>query len=382
MEVVCTRLNWSRMAVSALWLAAVGTSRAEDLVFSGYFRTLAMGAQAPGVAESSLSYNRLRLQLKGELAPGLTTDLQYDNDYVFGSNLDASPLLAGKDQPSPQYWNAQATYVNTPHEYGVHRLYRASVTLSVQALDIRLGRQRIAWGTGRFWSPLDLLNPVSPIALDREERPGVDAVLLETKTGPLSRFSAVYAPQKDNRLSSSAVQWHDNIRGVDYSLVAGRFRDEDVLGVDLATQVGDTGLRGEVTRQHSATGDSYTRALAGIDYAFPNTLTVSVETYYNGGGSSDTAQYRWTDILSGRAVSLAARYWGVFMSYELSPLFKSLNYFVLNADDNSRGVDLRLLWSIRSDLDLVIGGRSFWGAPGTEYQRLGNAVFVQMQLYF
>jgi hypothetical protein len=310
------------------------------------------------------------------------TDLQYDNDYVFGSHLDASPLLAGKDQPSPQYWNAQATYVNTPQEYGTHRLYRASVTMSVQAMDIRLGRQRVAWGTGRFWSPLDLLNPVSPTALDREERPGVDAVLFETKTGPLSRFSAVYAPQKDNRLNSSAAQWHANVRGVDYSLVAGRFWGEDVVGFDVATQLGDVGLRGEVTRQRSVTGDSYARALAGIDYAFPNTLTVSLETYSTGGGGSETAQSRWADTMSGRAVSLATRYWGVFMSYELTPLLKSLNYFVLNADDNSRGVDLRLLWSVRSDVDLVIGGRSFSGAPGTEYQRLGNAVFVQMQLYF
>lgn len=366
----------------ALGLAVAGQARADELAFSGYFKTLAMQSQAPGVAESSLSFNRLRLQLKGRLAANVATDLQYDNDYVFGSHLDASPLLAGKDAPGTQYWNAQSTYVNTSRAYGAHRLYRASVTLSVQAVDIRLGRQRVAWGTGRFWSPLDMLNPVSPTALDREERPGVDALLIEAKTGPLSRISVVHAPRKDEQLSSNAAQWHDNAGGIDYSVVAGRLLGEDVVGFDLATQLGAAGLRGELTRQRPAAGDSYTRAMLGIDYAFANTLIVSLETYYNGGGRSDSTQYRWADAMAGRVVALATRYWGLFLSYELTPLLKLSNSVVFNTDDKSRGIDLRLVWSARPDLDLTLGGRSFSGVPGSEYRRLGDAVYAQAQWYF
>lgn len=365
-------------------LGGTGWARAEELAFSGYFKTLAMQAQAPDVPDSALSVNRLRLQLKGNMAPSLALDLQYDNDYAFGSHLDSTPLLAGKDAPSTQYWNAQASYVNTPREYGAHRLYRASVTWSVQEVDVRLGRQRVAWGTGRFWSPLDILNPVSPTALYREERPGVDALLVEAKTGPLSRVSVVHAPQKADALSSSALQWHSNARGIDYSLVAGRLLGEDVLGFDLATQLGQAGLRGEWTRQSPATGDTsaYSRAMLGLDYAFANTLTLSLETYYNGGGSSDPAQYRWADALSGRVVALATRYWGLFASYELTPLLKSNNYLVYNADDHSRGIDLRLVWSVRTNLDLTLGARSFSGVAGSEYRRLGDSIYVQAQWYF
>lgn len=363
-------------------LGSAGWASAENLALAGYFRTLAMQAQAPDVPDSALSFNRLRLQLKGNLAPSLALDLQYDNDYTFGSHLDTTPLLAGKDAASAQYWNAQASYVNTSQAYGAHRLYRASVTWSVQDIDVRLGRQRIAWGTGRFWSPLDILNPISPTALDREERPGVDALLVEAKTGPLSRISLVHAPQKVDQPSSSALQWHDNAKGIDYSVVAGRLLGEEVLGFDLATQIGPAGLRGELTRQRPASGSSYSRAMVGIDYAFPNTLTVSLEAYYNGGGNSDAARYRWPDAMTGRVVSLATRYWGLFMSYELTPLLKSNNYVVFNADDNSRGIDLRLVWSVRPDLDLTLGGRSFSGGPGSEYMRLGNSVYAQAQWYF
>lgn len=366
----------------ALGLLTRGEAGAEELSFSGYFKTVAMASQAPDVPESSLSFNRLRLQLKGELASGVSADLQYDNDYVFGSHLDTAPLLAAKNAPNLQFWNAQATYVDTSHDYGSHRLYRASVTLAIRHVDIRVGRQRIAWGTGRFWSPLDILNPVNPAALDREERPGADAVLLEAKTGPLSRVSAVYAPQKVDRLSSGALQWHDNARGIDYSVVAGRLLGEDVVGFDLATQIGQAGLRGELTHQRPESGSSFSRAMLGIDYAFPNTLVCSLEAYYNGAGSSDFTQYRWADALSGRMVSLATRYWGLFMSYELTPLLKSNNYVVYNADDNSRGIDIRLVWSVRTNVDLSLGGRSFSGIPGSEYGRLGNSVFAQAQWYF
>lgn len=370
------------LLAAAVALGCAGWARAEDLAFSGYFKTLAMQARAPDVPDSALSFNRLRLQLKGNLAPDLALDLQYDNDYAFGSHLDTTPLLAGKDAPSAQYWNAQSTYVNTPRDYGAHRLYRAAVTWSVQDVDVRLGRQRIAWGTGRFWSPLDILNPVSPTTLDREERPGVDALLVEAKTGPLSRVSVVHAPQKVDALSSSALQWHDNARGVDYSLVAGRLLSEDVLGFDLATQIGQAGLRGEWTRQSPAMGGAYSRAMVGLDYAFANTLTISLETYYNGGGNSDLAQYRWAEAMSGRVVSLATRYWGLFASYELTPLLKSNNYLVYNADDNSRGFDLRLVWSVQPNLDLTLGGRSFSGVPGSEYRRLGDSIYAQAQWYF
>lgn len=92
-------------------------------------------------------------------------------------------------------------------------------------------------GTGRLWRPVDLLNPLNPIALEREERLGVDAVLAEHKLGPLARVSAVYAPRHESGQSSAALNWHSNTAGVDYSLIGGRFRRERVIGGDVATQL-------------------------------------------------------------------------------------------------------------------------------------------------
>ena len=120
----------------------------------------------------------------------------------------------------------------------MHRLYRAQWQVALGGTDPRLGRRRIVWGTSRFWSPMDLLNPFGPVALERDERLGVDAVLVEHRFGPVSRAAAVYAlghvPGRDSR----ARQWHDTARGVDFFVTVGRFRGDEVIGLDLAGQIG------------------------------------------------------------------------------------------------------------------------------------------------
>jgi hypothetical protein len=256
------------------------------------------------------------------------------------------------------------------------------VTFSRGHTDLRLGRQRIAWGTGRFWSPVDVLNPPNPIALEREERLGVDAALLEHKLGPLSKISAVYAPRQESDASTTAVNWHSNARGIDYSWIAGRFASERIVGGDLATQLGDAGIRAELTHNNPDQGASYVRSVFGLDYAFANTLTLSGELYYNGAGATNEAAYDFAALFSGRIQNLARRYLGVYASYEITPLVKSVNYFVFNLDDQSRFVSPAITISLRANLDLMVGAQLFSGHAGSEYSRLSDVYFAQLQWFF
>jgi hypothetical protein len=249
-------------------------------------------------------------------------------------------------------------------------------------VDVKLGRQRIAWGTGRFWSPLDILNPVDPVALEREERPGVDAALVEAKLGPLARLSAVYAPAPDRGSPSRALQWHGNAAGVDASLVIGRLLGTELVGVDLASQIGAAGVRAEAARLRSPAGPSLARVLLGVDYAFPNGLTLAGELYYNGGGARDPRAYDLAGQRAGRVTSLATRYSGLYAAYEITPLLKWVTYAVLNADDRSRAVDTRLVWSWRDDLELTLGAQRFAGSPASEYGRLSDGAFAALKWFF
>lgn len=362
--------------------ASIAQLQPQPLELTGSLKSVYLRSRASTGEDFALSLNRLRVEAKGDLAPGLALDLQYDNEVLLGSYLDTAEFHAAKDRVAPQYWRADANYIERGDLYGRHRLYRASVTLTRGNVDLKLGRQRIAWGTGRFWSPLDILNPVNPLALEREERVGVDAALLEAKLGPLSRASLVVAPAPDRGSPSRAVQWHGNAAGVDTSLVAGRLLGLDIVGMDLASQIGDAGIRGEAARLRPRGRPAFNRLMAGADYAFANGLTLSAELYYNGAGSRDLAGYDRAGLRSGRVANLATRYRGLYASYEITPLLKWVSYAVRNADDRSHAIDSRLVWSVGPATDLTVGVQHYNGTEGSEFAALPNAFQLQLQWFF
>lgn len=378
-------VRWGEIALvgSLVLVAAPSVAQTQSLQLTGSLKSVFLRSRASTGQDYVLSLNRLRVEAKGDLAPGLALDLQYDNELLLGSYLDTADFRALKDRAPPQYWRADANYVERGDVYGRHRLYRAAVTLTRDNVDLKLGRQRIAWGTGRFWSPLDILNPVNPLALEREERIGVDAALLEAKLGPLSRASLVYAPASDRGSPSRAMQLHGNAAGVDATLVVGRLLELHIVGMDVAGQIGDAGIRGEAARlRPRGGGGGFNRLMAGVDYAFLNGLTLSVELFYNGAGSRDPAGYDLAEQGSGRLASLATRYAGLYASYEITPLLKWMTYVVVNGDDRSRAVDTRLVWSVRSDLELTAGMQRFGGRSGTEYGTVPAAWQAQLQWFF
>jgi hypothetical protein len=372
--------------LALLSLLAFATAGAEELKLSGYYKNLLIGSQTVAPAAPGESYtldlNRLRLELKGNAAEHVALDIQYDNEILLGSYLRTAQFAAQKEQRPDQLWNLERNDAEGGSWNARHRLYRGNVTFSSGETDVRVGRQRIAWGTGRFWSPVDILNPLNPIALERDERLGVDAALVEHKLGPLSRISAVYAPRREGGESSAALNWHANVSGIDYSLIGGRFRRERVIGLDVATQWRDAGVRAELTHNWRDSGPDYERAVFALDYAFPSTLTLSGELYYNGGGTTDRASYDFASLFAGRIQNVGRRYFGGFASCELTPLLKSVNYLVLNLSDRSRFFSPALVLSVRTNLDFSVGLQHFSGSAGSEYARLPDLYYAQAQWFF
>lgn len=381
---MCRPARWLASALLGLGCSIQAAHAQADAAprLSGYYKNLLLRSETWAGERFDLDLNRLRLKVEGELAPRLAFELQYDNEVLLGDYLRTMQFQQQKDIPPPQYWRADANYVERPSLYGAHRLYRALLTAAFGDTDLRLGRQRIAWGTGRFWSPLDLLNPFSPVALERDERLGVDALLVERKFGPISRLSAVYAPSRAPHRDSLALQWHDNAHAVDYSVTAGRFADDDVIGVDLAGQASEAGVRAELTGVRTREGQSFTRALIGADYAFANTLTLSAELYRDGGGARSTAEYDFLALATGARQTLARHYFGLHGAYEITPLLKLSAEFVFNLDDGSRFVAPGITYSIRDNLDATLGLRWFSGRAGSEYARPPDAVYASVQRFF
>lgn len=381
--------RWTRLALIAclasLAARAEDTERTADAFkLSGYYKNILARSETvfPTTERYTVDLNRLRLDLRGRPVETISYELQYDNEVLLGSYLDTAQFKLQKDRPSGQYWKADANYAEGKNYYGLHRLYRAFVNFSSGNTDARFGRQRIAWGTGRFWSPTDLLNPISPTQLERDERPGTDALLLDQKFGPLSRLSAVYAPQHNPSDSSTAMRWHGNHTGVDYSIVGGEFGRDRMAGMDFASQIGGVGVRGEMTYTRPETGTSHGRAIAGLDYALPNTLILSAELYYNGAGALNPQNYDFASLFTGRIQNVGRRYGGFFAGYEITPLLKWNNYFVHNLADRSHYLSPVLAYSVKTNLEWSAGVQFFGGEEGSEYGRFHDVYYTQIQWYF
>lgn len=372
----------------ALWPAALGAQEAGqgklEWKLSGYYKNLATRSRTvlPAGEPYIADLNRFRLKIDGRPAADVAVDLQYDNEVLVGSYLRTSQFQWQKEQPPPTYWRAQSTYADRGDFYGQHRLYRATVTWSQGATDVRIGRQRIAWGTGRFFSPLDILNPLNPITLERGERMGVDALLVEHKVDALSRFSAVYAPQHALGTSSAAALWHSNYRGMDYSIVGGRYGQQDVVGVDLAGQLGQAGIRAEATHSRRRSAPSYTRALIGLDYAFANKLSVSGELYHDGSAAREPRAYDFAALLTGTLQNLGRRYAAVHASYAVMPLLEASVDLVANLGDRGYYLSPRLTYSIQPNLEAAVGVQLFRGHPGGEYGAFKDGAFAMLVLFF
>lgn len=375
----------SRKIVTALSavLCCAGAC-AQDLKFSGYYKNLLVNSEtvAPAGQSYALDVNRLRLELKGNLSEHVALDLQYDNEVWSGNYLHTAQFAAWKDLQRDPYWDLDRNWGEGNSWYGRQRLYRGNVTLSSGDTDLRLGRQRIAWGTGRFWSPLDLLNPLNPVTIEREERLGSDALLIERKFGPVSRASFAYVPAHDTRMSTSAARWHGNAAAIDYSLMVANAARTHVIGADFAGQVGKAGWRAEIARFAPEAAGAFSRALVGIDYAFANSLNLTGEVYFNGAGAKAPTAYDFASLISGRIQAVGRRYAGFHASYDITPLLKAEADIVVNAADRSRYVGAMLTYSVTSNLELRAGLQRFAGASGSEFRRLPNTAYAQLQRFF
>ncbi len=352
--------------------------------FSGHVRSVVLRSRSLDPQEQPylLTANRLRLAWDGQLAPQISIDVQYDNDVVAGASAGLGPVAFLLRQPGRTFLNLDDVYASGHDYLAISRLHRANLTWSSGTVDVRVGRQRIAWGTGRFWSAIDRLNPVNLIALDPYERYGVDALLLEQHRTPLSTLSLAWVPVRGEKYSNSLLRWRDNHQGLDYAVTAGQVVDGQLIGIDFAGQFARAGWRAEASAVRTLNGTTQLRWLAGADYALANTLVLSAEVFFDGSGQNDTTNYDLEGLLAGRRQSLGRRYVGIFANYEITPLLRWSNWLAVNLGDHSHYFSPRLAWSVRADLDLTLGAQIYRGPQGSEFGLRNSLVFAQAQWFF
>jgi len=352
--------------LQALWLSPV----AAETELSGYYKNIFLRN-----GENLFAGNRLRLKFLVDFNQYVQAEIQYTNQLTFGQFPKIQTPLN-----TTNFFKTDQVLLRADGLDWTHSFYRAFVSFKLKNLDIVLGRQRIAWGTGRFWNPTDLLNPFDPTNIEGSERTGVDALNLKLSTDRLSYLSWVGAPGPSFAESSLASRYHTTIGPHDLSLMTGKFKDSLVIGGDYAGSYQGAGVRLEASYTLSPL-KNFWKAVLSLDYQFSR-LYLLGEYFYNGQGESDRRHYDLEGRLAGRIRNLGQNYLGTTLSYQLSPLMSLSGLALINLNDGSCVLGPTLSYSMGPNTDLIFGLNAYLGLPETEFGRNSVLIFNQMQWSF
>jgi hypothetical protein len=282
------------------------------------------------------------------------------------------------------------------------RVDRLALTGSVPGVDLTLGRQPISFGSGTFFTPLDLVNPFTPATIDSEYKPGVDAIRLDAYAGVSGKITAAaaYAGDWDVDGMVFALNGQLTVGVTDLGLFLGEVHGDEVAGLSAISSVGVFGLHGDASvTLPDGGGDPFVRAVAGGDVRPTNTTFVSAEVYLQSFGATDAADYSAAFLdpryARGEVWLLGLAYAGVAVGQEITPLVSANVSVIGNVVDPSALLVAGLSVSVSDDAAIALG--AFYGLgerPGeldlttgslplnSEFGLYPAALYSQVRVYF
>jgi hypothetical protein len=126
----------------------------------------------------------LRLKLSGAFSGELTAEAHG----LVSVTSPASPATASiATGTTRRFFRLEHAEVSDDDVQAVLEFDRLNIGWDRRDLRLVAGRQAITWGVNFFWPALDLFAPFPPERIDREYKPGVDAVRLIVPVGRLSQ---------------------------------------------------------------------------------------------------------------------------------------------------------------------------------------------------
>ena len=318
--------------------------------------------------QSEISSNRLRLELGWNIYRRWRLEASLDHQLLWTDPADLPTLSSGginrtfdldKIWQHSDTWNSrlQIDHLNLRHQG--------------QSADLVIGRQAIGFGRIVIFSPLDIIAPFPPDALDIDVRPGVDAVRLSAYYGMDGQIGGVAVFGEENRDHSWLLTWSDNRSGLDLLAITGILRDRPMVGFGVAGSLGTLGLKAEAAiyegrRQNEPPNDLYADFSVGALeawYRFDNGLTLITQYLYNGPGANRPGDYpavaASAPVQEGLTTLLGRNYLLTAPSYQLHPLATLDGLLIWNLDDSSLLIRPTLKLEPLDNLSIDL----FWTVP-------------------
>jgi len=375
-------LIWLFFAIFLTWPVLGNDNLDWKISFKGYYKNLPLTSKTFLEERYFLDLNRLRLQPTVIYRENLVLRLELDNQLLWGDYLKTEEFKFVKRLSSKTWLDIDKTVIDSKNLYWELIFYRAFLSYYTNLVDLSMGRQRFAWGSGKFWNPTDLLNPYNPTQIEREERVGTDALSLDFHLGTVTKSVIVYAPRSTYRNSTLAGRFNTTIKSYDLSFLLGKFGSQKVLGLDFYGYVGDGGIYAEGAYNWNKNLSDFLSFVLGGEYRLPNGLYLVAEYFFNGAGEKQSKDYDWKKLFSAEVLALSQNYFNLSLGYEITPLWKVEDYTIINLNDQSLFTAPGISYSLSSDFSLDLGIQIFRGAKQDEYGKLWDVYYLQLQFFF
>lgn len=336
-----------KFVIWILLFVILGPAYALDI--NGYYENDSVGVVKRDGGGIIGNLNTLRLRIDSKLCDNANLHLEPEYKFLLKSGEIAITGASGIDQ---LVWD------------------RAYVEFFLPQVDITLGQQRIAWGTGYIWNPTDVLNPFTmSFAVQEEDEEDVIAARFEVPLGVSEGVDAYVLSGDTWENTTKGIKGTANFANYDLSV---SYVDQGVggwqLGADAAGELFGLGVRKEIALISPRLANRYIKAVLGANYTFANGWLVDLEYFFNGAGEKDKNNYDWTNYLAGNINQLGMDYFYFGANKPLDEITNLRFSLLLNADDLSHIFYPSYSRNIFQDLDLSLEAMLTGGESGSEYQ--------------
>ncbi|MCU0641356.1 MAG: hypothetical protein MUC35_04630 [Candidatus Margulisbacteria bacterium] len=289
--------------------------------------------------------NRLRLKFDHDFCDRLTVHLE---PRYYGLLKSREIAIAGATDLDQLVWDR------------LYAKYRA------ENWSLTAGKQRIAWGTGSIWNPVDIFNPlVLSFAVRDDDKTNVEALRWELPLGEAGGIDAFVVTGQPWAETGRGIRVRGNTGMFDLAL---SYVDQGTLGrqvgFDLAGDIiKDVGVRGELAIKAGPDHNGYVmQAVAGGDYTLENGIGLNAEYYFNGLGSRNSGSYNW-----GTAESVGMDYLYLSGNKIIDEITTVTVSLLTNLDDQSYLIYPQYSRNVGQNLDLYVEGMWLGGPDGSEF---------------
>jgi len=393
--------------VALVWhgiLSAPALAAALDFDLGGdarYYQFVQVGSASADRRDSELGI--LRLKGTSEPIDEVATEAHAVVSLQSPASTLSTTLASGTTR---RYLDLQHTEGSGDDFSATFELDRLNLTWERPQFRFTVGRQAITWGVTYFWPVLDLFAPFAPQRIDREYKPGVDALRLTIPIAAFSQLEIAAAGQGQSlqRDGSVGALLRVHLGGADVGGMLGRFHHDTVAGAFVTADVMGSGVRAEAA--YTDSGDPYDATIDraqfwrvgfAVDRQLTEDLHLNGELAWNQFGSGHVHDYlliaQADRVSRGEVTALARYYAGASLSWQAHPLLTMTGSGLWNIDDGSILLLPYAEASLADNLTAVLGG-AFGIGPGlrdgpfgvqiprSEYGSAAQTLYAALRFYF